>query len=82
MANIIVRLLTLEMASRSAFAVFDEPLEHLDPKNRGFVTTLLSMVTQPQSSIEQLIVTTYEESLTRRIQTVSNPRGTRVSYIA
>ncbi len=31
-ANVILRLLTLELVTHSSFAVVDEPLEHLDPK--------------------------------------------------
>jgi DNA repair exonuclease SbcCD ATPase subunit len=80
-ANIVLRLLTLEIATKNAVAVFDEPLEHLDPKNRSLLTSLLALSTQTGSRIEQLIVTTYEESVTRRIPAISGDIPSQVLYI-
>jgi DNA repair exonuclease SbcCD ATPase subunit len=80
-ANIVLRLLTLEIATKNAVAVFDEPLEHLDPKNRSLLASLLTLATQAGSRIEQLIVTTYEESVTRRIPLISGEIPSQVLYI-
>ena len=83
-ANVILRLLTLELTAVKAFAVLDEPLEHLDPKNRRLLASLLVRASQPPSRIEQLLVTTYEESVTRRLspwQGSNTSTGARITYL-
>jgi len=67
LAQLAVRLLALQMATRSPFLILDEPLEHLDPRNRRALATLLSQVTRGSARLRQVIVTTYEESVTRRL---------------
>jgi DNA repair exonuclease SbcCD ATPase subunit len=42
-ANVILRLLTLELVAHSSFAVVDEPIEHLDPKNRRLLASGLTV---------------------------------------
>lgn len=58
------RLLIVSASTRASFMWLDEPLEHLDPSNRRIVATMLSSVTSP---IKQVLVTTYEEPLARRL---------------
>jgi DNA repair exonuclease SbcCD ATPase subunit len=67
LAQLAVRLLALQMATRSPFLILDEPLEHLDPRNRRALATLLGQVTRGSARLRQVIVTTYEESVTRRM---------------
>jgi DNA repair exonuclease SbcCD ATPase subunit len=67
LAQLEVRLLALQMATRSPFLILDEPLEHLDPRNRRALATLLGQVTRGSARLRQVIVTTYEESVTRRL---------------
>jgi DNA repair exonuclease SbcCD ATPase subunit len=67
LAQLAVRLLALQMATRSPFLVLDEPLEHLDPKNRRSLATMLVNAAQSSTQLKQVIVTTYEESVTRRL---------------
>ena len=66
-ALIIVRLLVAQMTTKASFAWFDEPLEHLDPDVRRNVASLLSKVTTA-GSLNQVVVTTYEETLARKLQ--------------
>lgn len=75
-ALIIMRLLVVAMTTRATFVWFDEPLEHLDPDVRRNVASLLSRVTG-EGSLEQVVVTTYEETLARKLQERS-PSRTRL----
>jgi len=65
--QVIVRLLAAQMISKCDFLLFDEPLEHLDPRNRRALASLLVSVSKTSPTLKQLIVTTYEESITRRL---------------
>jgi DNA repair exonuclease SbcCD ATPase subunit len=51
--------------SRSDFLLIDEPLEHLDAVNRRSLIRFLTGAYQ-RESFNQLIITTFEESLTRK----------------
>ena len=65
-AGIIARLLITASATHIPCVWFDEPLEHLDPRRRSAVAqTLLSAVSA--GSIGQIVVTTYEEDIARRL---------------
>jgi len=66
-ALIIMRLLVAQMTTKATFAWFDEPLEHLDPDVRRNVASLMTKVTA-EGSLEQVVVTTYEETLARKLQ--------------
>ena len=56
----------------------DEPLEHLDPTNRRAVAaTLVSAV--ELGELEQILVTTYEEPLARRLAART---GADLKYVA
>lgn len=64
--QLILRLLTLGAATRGTFCWIDEPLEHLDPDARRHVASLLARAPQP-TGIRQVVVTTYEGPLARRL---------------
>lgn len=63
-ALLTVRLLVLGASTRASFLWLDEPLEHLDPKNRRITASLMAAAGK---SVRQILVTTYEESLARRL---------------
>jgi chromosome segregation ATPase len=63
-ALLAVRLLVLGASTRASFLWLDEPLEHLDPKNRRIIASLM---TASGKHIRQILVTTYEEPLARRL---------------
>ena len=63
-ALLVVRLLVLGASTRASFLWLDEPLEHLDPKNRRIIASLM---TASGKHIRQILVTTYEEPLARRL---------------
>lgn len=68
-ALLAVRLLVLGASTRASFLWLDEPLEHLDPKNRRIIASLM---TASGKHIRQILVTTYEESLARRLAKASH----------
>lgn len=88
-AQILVRLLALQMATACPFLILDEPLEHLDPHHRRALVTLLvkAGVVDPTSSMKQIIVTTYEETVARRAShvvvssDVTSDPSTHIRYI-
>lgn len=51
--------------SKTDFLLIDEPLEHLDPVNRRSLLRYLTNAYKNEA-FEQLIITTFEESLTRK----------------
>lgn len=63
-ALLAVRLLVLGSSTRSSFLWLDEPLEHLDPRNRRLAASLMSAA---GAQVRQVLVTTYEEDLARRL---------------
>jgi DNA repair exonuclease SbcCD ATPase subunit len=65
-AELVLRLLAISMTTRADFLCLDEPLEHLDPRNRRMIASLLVNAAR-QSQVRQIIATTYEESLARRL---------------
>lgn len=66
-ASVLLRLLALQAASRSPILLLDEPLEHLDPRNRRMLAGVLVAAGSGDSAPRQILVTTYEESVTRRL---------------
>lgn len=68
-ALLATRLLVLAASTRSSFLWLDEPLEHLDPSNRRLVASLMASAGQ---NIRQLLVTTYEDALARRLASSSD----------
>lgn len=65
-ALITTRLLALAALNRRCFAILDEPLEQLDPANRRIVALLLARA--PSPAVPQIIATTFEEQLARRLE--------------
>lgn len=65
-AQLLLRLMILNAATRASFCWVDEPLEHLDPDARRQVASMLA-VTPATTAVEQVLVTTYEEPLARRL---------------
>ena len=63
-ALLTARLLIVSASTRASYMWLDEPLEHLDPANRRIVASLLATATAP---VRQVLVTTYEEPLARRL---------------
>ncbi|HEX8305693.1 MAG TPA: AAA family ATPase [Jatrophihabitans sp.] len=66
-ALLVTRLLLAASATRASTIWFDEPLEHLDPARRAAVAQTLVRAAQ-SGAIGQILVTTYEEGLARRLQ--------------
>jgi DNA sulfur modification protein DndD len=64
-ATVLLRLLALQSASTAPVLLLDEPLEHLDPRNRRLLASLLVAATSTDGYPRQILVTTYEESVTR-----------------
>jgi DNA repair exonuclease SbcCD ATPase subunit len=65
-AQLILRLMILDAATKATFCWIDEPLEHLDPDARRQVATMLAAMPRT-TDLNQLLVTTYEEPLARRL---------------
>jgi DNA repair exonuclease SbcCD ATPase subunit len=63
-ASLAARLLIVTASTAVTFMWLDEPLEHLDPPNRRI---LASLITTASTSVPQVLVTTYEEPLARRL---------------
>jgi DNA repair exonuclease SbcCD ATPase subunit len=63
-ALLATRLLVLGASTRASFVWLDEPLEHLDPPNRRLIASLLTVAGQ---HVRQILVTTFEEQLVRRL---------------
>lgn len=60
-----LRFLTVAASTSSPFMLLDEPLECLDPPNRRLIASVIAGLDRP---VEQMIVTTYEDALVRRIR--------------
>jgi DNA repair exonuclease SbcCD ATPase subunit len=68
-ALLATRLLVLGVSTKASFLWLDEPLEHLDPKNRRVTASLMSAA---GPHIRQILVTTYEEALARRLASTAS----------
>jgi DNA repair exonuclease SbcCD ATPase subunit len=77
-ALLLVRLLTLALTTQADFVWLDEPLEHLDPRNRRVTAALLVRATQG-GPFHQILVTTYEESVARRL--ADQAENARLQYV-
>lgn len=78
-AQVLLRLLILDAATRANFCWIDEPLEHLDPQTRRHVANMLARAVG-SSNARQLVVTTYEEPLARRLA-LRYPDQVQVIYV-
>ena len=65
-ARIVTHLIVISTTTSLPFALFDEPLEHLDPQLRHAVAATLATATCG-GSLCQLLVTTYEDSIARQL---------------
>ena len=63
-ALLATRLLVLEASTKASFLWLDEPLEHLDPRNRRLAASLMAAA---GDHTRQLLVTTYEDQLARNL---------------
>jgi DNA repair exonuclease SbcCD ATPase subunit len=63
-ALLAARLLIMTTSTAATFMWLDEPLEHLDPPNRRILASLMTTAIAP---VPQVLVTTYEEPLVRRL---------------
>jgi DNA repair exonuclease SbcCD ATPase subunit len=77
-AQLILRVLVLRATTRLGFFWVDEPLEHLDPDARRALAVLLAQAPE-EPSFRQVLVTTYEEPLIRRLW--ASIRDTHVVYV-
>jgi hypothetical protein len=68
-ALLATRLLVLGASTKASFLWLDEPLEHLDPRNRRITASLMSAA---GSHVRQILVTTYEEALARRLASAAS----------
>jgi DNA repair exonuclease SbcCD ATPase subunit len=66
-AQLILRVLVLRATTRLGFFWVDEPLEHLDPDVRRALAVLLAQAPEAPP-FPQVLVTTYEEPLIRRLR--------------
>jgi len=72
-STVVLRLLALSMTTTTPFLWLDEPLEHLDPRNRRMVASLLVKASRSERT-RQIVATTYEEAVARRLDEASEAR--------
>jgi hypothetical protein len=65
-AKLLMQLAIITTATAVDFCWFDEPLEHLDPRTRRHVASLLAQG-RKAVGLRQLVVTTYEEELAAQL---------------
>jgi DNA repair exonuclease SbcCD ATPase subunit len=76
---ILLRLLVLETVTKANFCWLDEPLEHLDPDSRRRVAGILARASTA-GPLRQIVVTTYEEPLARRVHE-RDPQNVSLVYV-
>jgi len=76
---ILLRLLVLDAVTKANFCWLDEPLEHLDPDSRRKVAGILARAGSVRAP-KQIVVTTYEEPLARRVQE-RDPENVALVYV-
>lgn len=77
---ILARVVICKALSKVGFLMIDEPLEHLDARNRRSLVNFLSMSSQ-KDVIPQLIVTTFEETLLRKYLYDENAKTEFLPYV-
>lgn len=70
-AIVLLRVAMLTALTTSDVIVLDEPLEHLDPRARRLMVSSLHNAVR-KGLLKQIIISTYEESLVRRLITHSD----------
>ncbi len=68
---ILIKTVLLKMYTKIPFLIFDEPLEHLNLENRINIVDYLVDVYK-KGFVNQLIITTFEESLTRKFRNMED----------
>src|SRR3546814_6617272 len=68
-AVVLLRLLAAQMAGRNPFMWFDEPLEHLDSRNRRLLASVLAG-SAASGAVRQIVVTTRSEEHTSELQSL------------
>ena len=75
---LIYRVAALKALTRIPMLILDEPLEHLDPRNRWRFGRMISALCQ-SGALTQTLITTYEESLARRlVRQASDPESSEL----
>lgn len=77
-AKILMQLAILTTATAVDFCWFDEPLEHLDPRTRRHIASLLAQG-RKATGLRQLVVTTYEEELAAQLAEAEE--SARIEYV-
>jgi DNA repair exonuclease SbcCD ATPase subunit len=77
-ALLISRIILAAAATRASTLWLDEPLEHLDPTRRAGVAQTLVRAAET-GTVDQIVVTTYEEGLARRLQATA-PEMVQLTY--
>jgi DNA repair exonuclease SbcCD ATPase subunit len=77
-ARLLMQLAILTIATRVDFCWLDEPLEHLDPRNRRRVGAMLSHGREA-TGLRQLVITTYEEELAQELANADEQ--TAIEYV-
>jgi DNA repair exonuclease SbcCD ATPase subunit len=62
---VLIRTILIKQVTNLDFLLIDEPLEHLDSRNRRSLLNCLYGITEAQI-IPQVVITTFEDTLTRR----------------
>jgi exonuclease SbcC len=70
-ATVLLRVALLTALTTSDVIVLDEPLEHLDPRARRLLISSLHQAIR-KGLLRQILISTYEESLVRRLLTRSD----------
>lgn len=70
-ATVLLRVALLTALTTSDVIVLDEPLEHLDPRARRLMISSLHHAVR-KGLLSQILISTYEESLVRRLLTHSD----------
>jgi DNA repair exonuclease SbcCD ATPase subunit len=78
-ALLVTRVMLVASATHASTLWLDEPLEHLDPVRRASVAQTLVRVAQT-GTVEQIVVTTYEEGLARRLEATA-PEDVQLAYV-
>jgi ABC-type multidrug transport system ATPase subunit len=68
---VLLRVAFLTALTTSDVIVLDEPLEHLDPRARRLMISSLHHAVR-KGLLNQILISTYEESLVRRLLTHSD----------
>ncbi len=69
---VLIKTILLKKYTKIPFLILDEPLEHLNFENRINIIDYLVDICNKDHLIKQLIITTFEESLTRKLRNLKD----------